>query len=134
MNYKRKREIKTEPEDHVSDNIKAIPKDFVFGGKRGAVWGRKPFYECKLCQAELSSEQTVVDHLNGRRHNKRLGKRERDIKYGVISPSDPLPQLIVRVPVFQFGGVKIPAGPASWASERGYQLAPSPARKRRRCG
>ena len=63
MNYKRKREIKTEPEDHVSDNIKAIPKDFVFGGNRGAVWGRKPFYECSLCQAELSSEQTVVDHL-----------------------------------------------------------------------
>ncbi len=86
-----------------------------------------------MCDAELSSEKTVLDHLRGRRHAKKEEKRERDIKYGIISADNVFPEVIIEVPVYQFGRVKIPAGPAAWATGARDQAITQP-RKRRRFG
>merc|ERR1711981_959534 len=137
---KRKRTIKVENAnydvlDHQNNFSQKIPPtlDFSRNTTRGPGYGAKPFKKCILCDAELSSEKTVSDHLRGRRHRKKMEKRERDIKYGIISADNVFPEVIIEVPVYQFGRVKIPAGPAAWATGARDQ-AITQLRKRRRFG
>ena len=81
---KRKRIIKVEDNilDHQNNFSQKIPPIFDFSGNTrvGPGYSAKPFKKCILCDAELSSEKTVSDHVGGRRHNRRLKKRDRDIK------------------------------------------------------
>ena len=137
---KRKRIIKVENHDvldhqnNFSQNQK-IPLSFDFSRntRRGPGYSAKPFRKCMLCDAELSSEKTVSDHVKGKRHRKKMEKRERDIKYEIISADDVVPEVIIEVPVYQFGRIKIPAGPATWAAGSRDQAITQP-RKRRRFG
>ena len=105
---KRKRIIKVENENHdvldhqnnFSQNQK-IPLSFDFSRNTiiGPGYSAKPFKKCILCDAELSSEKTVSDHVKGKRHRKKMEKRERDIKYEIISADDVVPEVIIEVPV-----------------------------------
>ena len=121
--------------DHQNNLSQKIPSSFDFSTNTRGVPGfsAKPFYKCTVCDAELSSMKTVSDHLNGRRHTKMKRKRDRDIKYGIISADDVIPQVIIEVPVYQFGRIKIPAGSAAWASGARDQVI-TQAGKRRRFG
>merc|ERR1711974_2695 len=140
QNYsKRKRDLKLEDDwlDHQNNLSQKIPSSFDFSTNTRGVpmpgFSAKPFYKCTVCDAELSSMKTVSDHLNGRRHTKMKKKRDRDIKYGIISADDVIPQVIIEVPVYQFGRIKIPAGPAAWATGARDQVI-TQAPKRRRFG
>ena len=136
---KRKRIIKVENDildyqNNFSQNQKIPPSfDFSRDLRRVPGYSAKPFKKCILCDAELSSEKTVSDHVRGRRHTKKMNKRQRDIKYGIISADNVFPEVIVEVPVYQFGRIKIPAGPAAWATGARDQAITQP-RKRRRFG
>ena len=137
---KRKRIIKVENENHdvldhqnnFSQNQK-IPLSFDFSRNtiRGPGYSAKPFKKCILCDAELSSEKTVSDHVKGKRHRKKMEKRDRDIKYKIISADDLLPEVIIEIPVYQFGRIKIPAGPAAWATGSRGQAITQPSKRRR---
>ena len=137
---KRKRIIKVENDnydvlDDQNNFNQKLPQSFDFGrnSRRGPGYSSKPFKKCILCDAELSSEKTVSDHVKGRRHTKKVEKRRRDMKYGIIPQDDECPEWIIEVPVYQFGRIKIPAGPAAWATGTRDQPV-TQARKRRRFG
>ena len=76
--------------DHKDNFSQKIPPSFDFSGnaRLGSEKSAKPFYICLLCDAELSSEETLYDHLSGRKHMKKVKKRYRDIQSGNFQSMD----------------------------------------------
>ena len=81
-----------------------IPRNMEVGAMAGPrIKGKKKFFYCKLCLKQLSSEETMISHVNGIPHCKKLELKEEDhrdkIRAGIIPPDEPLPEFVEQIPV-----------------------------------
>lgn len=78
---------------------------------RVRIKGKKQFYYCNLCHVQLSSEETMISHVSGTPHCKKLMVKEEahreKIRAG-LSPDEQLPEFVQQIPVPISAKTKIP--------------------------
>ena len=81
-------------------------------GARVRIKGKKQFFYCDLCRVQLSSEETMISHVSGTPHRKKLRVEEEahraKIRAGLIPEEEPLPEFVKQIPVPTSAKTKIP--------------------------
>ena len=117
-NNTREREVKDEKKEdfkkplqgrslgNFSRNLEMI------AGAGPRIKGVKKFYRCELCHVTLSSQETMVSHVSGTPHRKKLNLEEEahgaKIRRGLLSPEEPMPEFVKQIPVPASAKPKIP--------------------------
>ena len=106
-----KKEDLKKPFQAGSDGL--FPRNLELGDGSGArIKGRKKFFYCDLCHVQLSSEETMISHVNGTPHGKKLQKEKeahRDkIRAGLLPEDEPLREFVKQIPAPTSVKPKIP--------------------------